>query len=236
MVNAVQATTILEVGCGSGMHSEFIAKNYLRKGALLVSCDVSTSMVQQMSERYLSSEFKLYPKCTVEIDPTTDFVLNQELTVTPSMPADQESRKVFGCLADNMRLPFPNSFFDCYISNLSLMIVPDYRLQISECFRVLKPNSKACFSVWGRPERTIQFTIMKEVNKRLGRQIVPYNAAHDNFHLSRDIEVVKEEFRKAGFNKQIKAWYQAANWLYEDGKDFVQRFIINQPGGNLDEE
>ena len=56
MVNAVQATTILEVGCGSGMHSESIAKNYLRKGALLVSCDVSTSMLQQMSERYLSSD------------------------------------------------------------------------------------------------------------------------------------------------------------------------------------
>ena len=88
MVDAKQATTILEVGCGSGMHSEFIAKNYLRRGSLLVSCDLSTRMVQQMSERYQNSEFKLYPKCTVEIDALTDFVQNQELTITPSMPAD----------------------------------------------------------------------------------------------------------------------------------------------------
>lgn len=38
---AHKAKAILEVGCGSGHHSEFIAKNYLQKGALLVSCDFS---------------------------------------------------------------------------------------------------------------------------------------------------------------------------------------------------
>ena len=30
---------------------------------------------------------------------------------------------VFGCLADNMRLPFADGTFNAYVSNLSLMLV-----------------------------------------------------------------------------------------------------------------
>lgn len=123
-----------------------------------------------MAAVYEESEFKMYGKCTVQIDSETDFVSDASKVVTPVMPAADE-RKVFGCMADNMRLPFPDQFFDCYISNLSLMIVPDYKLQISECYRVLKAGSYACYSVWGRPERTINFTIMREAHKRLGRAI-----------------------------------------------------------------
>ena len=54
-----------------------------------------------------------------------------------------------------MRLPFPDSFFDAYISNLSMMIVFDYKLQITEAYRVMKSGARACFSVWGRPENSI---------------------------------------------------------------------------------
>ena len=87
-----------------------------------------------------------------------------------------------------MRLPFPDEHFDCYISNLSLMIVPDYLRQITECYRVLKPKSRACFAVWGRPENSILFTAVKLASERLGRPPVAYNAAHDNFHISKNRE------------------------------------------------
>jgi ubiquinone/menaquinone biosynthesis C-methylase UbiE len=38
---------------------------------------------------------------------------------------------------DNQRLPFPSDFFDAYMSNLSLMLVPYPEKQIAECYRVL---------------------------------------------------------------------------------------------------
>ena len=41
MVDAVNCGSIIEVACGSGLHSEIIAKNYLSEGSLLVSCDFS---------------------------------------------------------------------------------------------------------------------------------------------------------------------------------------------------
>lgn len=52
MTNAISAKAILEVACGPGLHSEFIAKNYLQKGSLLVSCDFSDEMIKRVNERY----------------------------------------------------------------------------------------------------------------------------------------------------------------------------------------
>jgi len=33
------------------------------------------------------------------------------------------NKLVYGCIADNMRLPFADGVFEAYVSNLSLMIV-----------------------------------------------------------------------------------------------------------------
>ena len=118
----------------------------------------------------------------------------------------EDSKLVFSCVADNMRLPFPDRHFDCYISNLSLMIVPDYKRQIAECFRVLQPNSKACFTVWGRPENTVQFKITGLAMEKLGRPQVPYNAANDNFHIQKNKEQVLKDFKAVGFTN-VKSWY-----------------------------
>jgi len=57
MAKASEAKSILEVACASGVHSEFIAKNYLQEGALLVSCDFSNSMVEMLQEQYSKSFF-----------------------------------------------------------------------------------------------------------------------------------------------------------------------------------
>ena len=52
MVKASQATTLLEVACGAGIHSEVIATNYLRKGGVLVCTDFSKSNLQKANTRF----------------------------------------------------------------------------------------------------------------------------------------------------------------------------------------
>jgi ubiquinone/menaquinone biosynthesis C-methylase UbiE len=60
---------------------------------------------------------------------------------------------------NNEILPFKDSVFNSYISNLSLMIVNNHINQIKEAFRVLKNNGIAVFTVWGNPEKCEMFTL-----------------------------------------------------------------------------
>ena len=77
-------------------------------------------------------------------------------------------RFVFGCCANNESLPFKDDSFDCYISNLSLMLVDNYMNMLKEAFRVLKSGATLAFTIWGRKEN-IGFTyILEDVLKRFG--------------------------------------------------------------------
>lgn len=40
----------------------------------------------------------------------------------------------------------------------------------------------------------------------------------------------------AGFSKNLKCWYQPANWIFKDGNDFVDRFVMGPNGSNHDDE
>ena len=54
-----------------------------------------------------------------------------DLEATISEKAGQDYNKfVFGCQANNEKLPFADGYFDAYISNLSLMIVHNHKNQI----------------------------------------------------------------------------------------------------------
>lgn len=105
MTNASQADAILEVGCGPGLHTEFIAKTYLKKDAVLVSCDFSTEMVKQMQTRFQDSDFLQFKDASVKFDTETDYPMDESLVWDGKRP---EGRHVFGCRADNQRLPFPD--------------------------------------------------------------------------------------------------------------------------------
>ena len=57
----------------------------------------------------------------------------------------------------------------------------------------------------------------------------PLTLPNNNFWLGNDLEKTKARFMNAGF-KEVKMWYQPANWLYRDGTEFVNGFLIgNQP-------
>ena len=128
---------------------------------------------------------------------------------------------VIGCVADNMRLPFPSNYFDAYIANLSLMLVEKPELQIQESYRVLQPNSKACFTIPGRPENCVQTTILAEALANL-KHDTPQGLLQT--FTSADTQKTKELFLKSGYN-EVKLWFQAANWLYRDGKEYVEKFM-----------
>ena len=67
MTESCNAGAILEVGCGPGLHSEFIARNYLKEGGVLVSCDFSKEMVVAMKDRYSESDFTKQPGNVVKL-------------------------------------------------------------------------------------------------------------------------------------------------------------------------
>ena len=124
MTGAQTKQRILEVGCGSGNHSVTISKGFLRDDGLLVSCDFSPEMVRKMKQRY--ETFVKPELMEVQIDASTDYPGNSSLVVDEAtLIGNSSSKRVYGCVADNMRLPFPSDFFEAYISNLSLMLVEE---------------------------------------------------------------------------------------------------------------
>ena len=119
---------ILEVACGPGLHAETLAKSFLKgQGSTLVSCDFSKGMVEQMKCRFEESDYRSLPGAKFIMDTETDYAnlqsdsrVDLESVMEQNKPFD---KLVYGCLADNMKLPFADNTFEAYISNLSLMIV-----------------------------------------------------------------------------------------------------------------
>ena len=155
MTDARYCSRILEVACGAGTHSEVIAKGFLASnGAMLVSSDFSKEMVSKLKERFEKSDYNDCKGCKHVIDAETDYTdqsTSNRLDLDKIQAEQGQFNKLgIGCMADNMCLPFEDVAFDAYVSNLSLMITQEPERQIVEAYRVLKPGSKACFSIWGR--------------------------------------------------------------------------------------
>ena len=120
-----------------------------------------------------------------------------------------EFRKfVFGCQANNEFLPFADASFGAYIANLSLMLVDDHKKMLKEAYRVLEPGSAATFTIWGRREHCLQFTLINnEIEKFEAKKGLTKSAeSRSAFHLWDDQgEQVKKDLEEAGFGS-IKMW------------------------------
>lgn len=109
-----------------------------------------------------------------------------------------------------MRLPFADDTFEAYISNLSLMIVQHRERQISEAFRVLKPGSRACFTIWGRPEYSSNFHTYHKARRNLGRSEPAQDPnEYDRYYaLSADSDALRQMFIEGGFQADdVRIWY-----------------------------
>jgi ubiquinone/menaquinone biosynthesis C-methylase UbiE len=54
------------------------------------------------------------------------------------------------CVADS--LPFPDNSFEVVVSRLGAMFFPDPIVAVREMLRVLRPNGRLAFAVWGKSE------------------------------------------------------------------------------------
>ena len=176
---ASEAKRILEVGCGSGMHTMFFAKTLLKKGGAIVCTDLSERMMFKCREKFEDKDFSSgfsdvkgnsFEIRDEEVLPFDNhsFDLEEEVIKRHLNVLDLEGKLVFGCKANNESLPFKDETFDCYIANLSLQIVEGHKNMLSEALRVVKPGSILGFTVWGRRENFVNFQILEEILEKYG--------------------------------------------------------------------
>ena len=165
---------ILETACGSGIHQIFLAKTLMQRGSVYVCTDISDEMIRLTKEKFEDpiNEYIAIPgnKCFFQpkqILPLAEHSLNIE-GIMKDHGIEGSDRFVFGCCANNESLPFKDDSFDCYISNLSLMLVDNHMNMLKEAFRVLRSGATLAFTIWGREENIGSTSILEDVLKKFG--------------------------------------------------------------------
>ena len=102
--------------------------------------------------------------------PGNEYVVNERLVKSAYLDEviakkGDFKKLIYACRANSELLPFKDESFTAYLASLSLMIVDNPRKQLEETYRVLKPGSTAVFTIWGKREESLQFTIIEEVFK-----------------------------------------------------------------------
>ncbi|EGG21351.1 hypothetical protein DFA_01232 [Cavenderia fasciculata] len=184
---------ILEVACGAGAGSS-LALSMKHDSTSLTSVDLSNEMVELTKKR-----------TGVAVDKDGD-----------------ESRKFKVLQVDAEKLPFADSTFDRYFANYCLHLVADPVQTLKETLRVLEKGGIACFSVWGRPQNSNQFTITKSIAESIGVPNFPHSE-RSAFHLN-DIDHLRKMVLDAGFSSCLGG-YTYNNALILNGKEYVEVFF-----------
>jgi ubiquinone/menaquinone biosynthesis C-methylase UbiE len=206
-----QAHRVLEVACGAGTHSLVLAKSFLKRGAVLVACDFSEQMMVKTKAKFddASEEYNMiaYNKHSIRTEsllPLGDHSFDLEQAIT-TLRSSETDRLVFGCQANNESLPFADATFDCYLANLSLMLVDNHHNQLLEAYRVCKKGANLAFTVWGRRENAWNFLIPDTILEKYG--LMPKEKpAKTNFDIGMNPDALRKELVEIGFT-DIKMWY-----------------------------
>ncbi|CDW81850.1 UNKNOWN [Stylonychia lemnae] len=241
-----QCKRILEVACGGGYHSLIVAKTMLQKGGVLVSCDFSSKMMKLTKQKYddlnWSSGYtdvigNRYDITTEALLPLGEhsFDLEEEIKKHNQNESD---RFVFGCQANNESLPFKDDTFDCYLANLSLMLVDNYKNQLSEAFRVCKKGARLAFTVWGSQNNSNNFGILNMLIEKfkIGPDEKP---AKTYYHICQNKDTVRQEMIDMGFSN-IKMWFQPMNFPFKNFEEYWATVFTQPPAqvamAKLDDE
>ncbi|GAM19396.1 hypothetical protein SAMD00019534_025710 [Acytostelium subglobosum LB1] len=189
---------VLEVACGAGSGTKFCLDSK-HPNTHLTAIDLSHDMLSLAKAR-----------------------LN-----VPQETGEDTQRHIKLLQANAEELPFADGAFDRYFSNYCLHLVLNPNVMLSECYRVLEKGGIATFSVWGRPQNSNTFTIIKKVLDELGfcqpSQPSDAPAPRTPFHLN-DIELLKSMAKEAGFSKYYAA-YTYFNTLVLSGQEYVDMFF-----------
>ena len=107
-----------------------------------MSCDISDEMMRLTKSKFEdpNSEYLVIPGNKAVIADTElapmgshDFCIDEHIK---TLGFTEKDRVVLGGIVNNECLPFKSGSFDCYLANLSLMLVDNHRNMLAEAFRV----------------------------------------------------------------------------------------------------
>jgi ubiquinone/menaquinone biosynthesis C-methylase UbiE len=101
-------------------------------------------------------------------------------------------------VADAQHLDLASDSFDAAISRNCLMLIPDYRLALTEVRRVLTPGGRFAAIVFSTPDRCPYFSIPHAITFRVGHLTSPRVEEFGEFRLSAPGRL-QEAFSSAGF-------------------------------------
>jgi ubiquinone/menaquinone biosynthesis C-methylase UbiE len=99
--------------------------------------------------------------------------------------------------ADAHSLPFPDNSFDLATSRFGVMFFRDPHLACEELRRVLRPQARACFLVWGSFEQPYWQTMIGVVHRHVGGPLLQPGSS-DPFRFA-EPGSLSEVLRRAGF-------------------------------------
>ncbi len=95
-------------------------------------------------------------------------------------------------VANNEYLPYFDATFDCYMANLSLMLVDNYKNMLKEAIRVTIPGATFGFTIYGREGYFGNYELLLDVLYRT--KLLPEPAEKPKktiYDLSRHPEILK---------------------------------------------
>jgi ubiquinone/menaquinone biosynthesis C-methylase UbiE len=190
IAKAKDAKTICEVGIGPGSASLILVNNYMQPGAHYYNSDFSPEMVKRFEKLFSASPLANNDKVKFSM-----IEENESIEVAQPTEGD-DTRHVYATVANNESLPFSDSAFDCYIANLSLMLVNDHKKMLEEAFRVTKEGGRVAFSVIGPEEKQHFNNVMFSALKKVGIELPLFPKSPS--HLGK-VETLKTELESAGF-------------------------------------
>ena len=211
-----KADRICELSCGGGKSLSVVC-SLKKPDCEYIATDISENLLALSSKRmeFIESEFlgNLQYFDEACFDEKEKKIWKSEFLKS----------KVFLTLMNNENLEFKDESFDVCFSNLSLQIVENPEKMLSESWRVLKKGGRVGFTVWGKQENSLFFTIPKLILVKNGVEL-PNDRT--NFHLN-DKKLLIKMFENAGF-KNILCWSQFFAYNFKTEEEFI--FNIDTKG------
>lgn len=206
---------ILEPGCGGGAGLEYMCNELHKRNieADIHGTDISNNMLYYAFDRLKNINYI-----------NLDFIDSDKKKINNNAKINLYLKE-----ADNENMPFEADKFDMIIANLSLHLVSNPDNMVRECKRLLKPdvNANAYYSIWGRPENCLPYTVIANNLKKAG---IPLPNQRSNFHLSKH-EKLRKLFERNGITK-YKIQNTFIPYNYSKGEDYL--FMLKN-GFNIDE-